>query len=185
MSVTFTVSRAPVGFRLGCAFSPTVHPTFEQAATALAEHGDGLCAAAAAWLEANTDDHDAPSRFLDEHGRFPDDCAMFVLIEPVHDEDVPELNVSNDNARLLLEALGYDPEDLYGTVDATDLLGRVLIADGLSPEDPGRPTVTERGTGGATIVSCGRKVGYLQDRLGQLRELASWAAERNLPVTWS
>lgn len=100
--------------------------------------------------------------------------------------DVPEsleLNVTNTNGAYLLGALGLpvndegDPfavGDLYGTVDPADFLGRVLLAIAVSPTDAGVPTYETPGTG-PQWIECGRREGYLHEKLTVLRSLAEWA----------
>ena len=109
---------------------------------------------------------------------------------PSDAEEAPLVSVSQDNAEFLLEALGVERDidgelEMIGSADPTDFMGRVLAAEGLSPEDPGRPAIFGQGPRGRTYVEAGRGEGYLQRRLGDLRELASYATEHSLPVLWS
>lgn len=92
---------------------------------------------------------------------------------------VDDVNVSNGNARVVLDALGFVEDDLYGELDAELFLGRILLAEAVSPVDAGRPTVR---TG--NFVECGRDEGYLQHRLSQLRSLAEWARLHDATITW-
>jgi hypothetical protein len=108
----------------------------------------------------------------------------------------PEVNVTNLNARLLLNALGLEGGlDLTGGCDAGDFLGRVLIALAIAPPDEGVPShrmvpgetspfgnVVE---GGATMINCGRSEGYLQERLVELEAVARWALAEGREVTWA
>ena len=114
----------------------------------------------------------------------PDDfCASHhPYIHGVSGDNAPSLNVGNANARALLGLLGLDGEDydLCGSADATDLLGRVLIAVAVEPADAGRPSTT---TG--IMTDCGRPEGYFEDRLAELRTICGWAAERGIDVVWS
>jgi len=108
--------------------------------------------------------------------------------------DDPEVNVSNANARLLLEALGLPFEDGSGSLDADDFLGRVLTALAVAPEDAGVPVhqmVPGESTifgpvveGGATFIDCGRRPGYLQERLLQLEEVATHSLLAGRKVSW-
>lgn len=101
----------------------------------------------------------------------------------------PELNVSNANAATLLDVLGIGvpsgedeetAEDRYcGVMAAEDFLGRVLIAQALSPVDAGVPA-----TRSGNWVDGGRAEGYVNDRLDRLRTVASRAVELGVPVTW-
>jgi hypothetical protein len=98
----------------------------------------------------------------------------FYLITP-DDEFVREdlsVNMANANAFRMLETLGYRNPDYCGELTPVDLLGRVLTALGLEPLDEGRPWTEERSEGGATMIDCGRRPGYIQDRLRDLQDLA-------------
>lgn len=92
---------------------------------------------------------------------------------------VRDVNLSNTNARLVLEALGFTDDELYGEHPAELFLGRILLADAVSPVDAGRPTIT---TG--NVIECGTQEGYLQDRLARLRSIAEWAYANNATITW-
>lgn len=98
----------------------------------------------------------------------------------------PELNMANSNAARLLGLLGFTHEDDYygGVVDAQNLLGRILIAQGLldvaTDDEHGRPTVTD-----GWMVDCGTPPGYLADRLTILQDIATWAQGRSLRVAWA
>ena len=115
-------------------------------------------------------------------------CAMyapFVKGEATA-ADALEINVSNTNARLLLESLGFSTLDedgsldLCGSADGSDLLGRVLMAQALVPTDAGVPAVRE-----GNIIDCGRHEGYMDERFEQLSDIATWAAAHNAEVVWS
>lgn len=109
-------------------------------------------------------------------------CAIykpFVIGEPT-EADALEINVSNVNARLLLGSLGYAvDDDLYGEAAGSDLLGRVLLAQALTPADAGVPPVRQ-----GNVTDCGRHEGYLDERFAQLRALAQWAADNAATVRW-
>jgi hypothetical protein len=120
---------------------------------------------------------------------------------PIYAEVAPEMNVSNTNAFGILEALGFvdvddaaqcaieggsdeSPSWCSGVVSADDLLGRVLMAQALAPIDPGRSPERTIGSQGATVIDAGRRVGYLQEKLETLGEIATWAKSRNLSIAW-
>ncbi len=100
---------------------------------------------------------------------FHSSAAADVLSVPV--------NVSNANAFLLLEALGYEP-GYAGTLDPDDLLGRIervrrAIAAGQGREFT-RQTVVEHGLG-VRCISFGADEGYILHRLSCLKALATAA----------
>jgi hypothetical protein len=108
-------------------------------------------------------------------------CAYGLMsIQAIESDPAPDLNVSNANAMHLLGLLGLPSEpdecgSLGGSTTAEDFLGRVLIAQAVSPADAGVPVTTEVGQGGATMIDMGRRAGYSEDRLTELRELADFA----------
>ena len=87
-----------------------------------------------------------------------------------------ELNVTNTNGAYLLGALGIPVPAMtsIGTVDPADFLGRVLLAIAVSPTDAGVPA-HEVPSRGARWIECGRREGYLHEKLTVLRSLAEWA----------
>ena len=95
----------------------------------------------------------------------------------------PEVQLSNNNARYLLETLGFTDEELYGKVSADDLLGRILMAIAVAPEDPGIPA-HKLPSAGAVIINCGRPENYLQKKLEQLRNLVDFAKKHNSNISW-
>lgn len=113
------------------------------------------------------------------------------VIENGADEAV---NVSNANAGHLLGVLGYEVDwsDLYGEATAEDFMGRVLVAQAVNPVDAGVParelTSVEKTAslfaGFDTVIDCGRRAGYTDGRLTELRELAQLAAERGVSIAW-
>lgn len=112
------------------------------------------------------------------------------------DDNELDVNMSNVNAKTLLSTLGLgednldrDPfscEELVGTSDAESFLGRVLMAEAVSPEDEGIPVnqlPSEEGK--ARVFDGGRMPGYIQMRLSELRELAQWCNEHGFDVAWA
>jgi hypothetical protein len=96
----------------------------------------------------------------------------------------PSLNVSNLNAVDLLDLLGIGVGDDFedrcvGTMKAADLLGRVLLAQALTPADAGVASYAE-----GNVIHCGRPAGYYEDRLAILQDIALWANTRGLTITW-
>lgn len=96
-----------------------------------------------------------------------------------------DVNMSNSNAAMVAAALGFslDP-DWVGEMEARDFQGRVLLALAISPADEGMPSYEHVGPG-ARMIEGARRPGYLQERLGQLHELASWAVDHGALIWWS
>lgn len=99
--------------------------------------------------------------------------------------DHESVDFSNTNASLVLDTLGLDPCDLSGALPADDFLGRVLMALAVSPEDEGTPSYDDSSPGGMTWIECGRRKGYLQERLAELHELAEHAKTEGAEVSWA
>lgn len=169
MSVTFTAGLGPIiGTRIECgcgAFGPQ-----------FAEFD-----AASEWLGARQQSNPA-SRL---EGCTSEWCAADCLfVVPLEEDPSPQVNLSNFNARFVLAALGVDSEDLCGEDGAESFLGRVLTALAIAPVDEGVPAHDLPGPG-AQVVECGRRAGYLQERLAVLHEVALWAVERGRCVQWA
>lgn len=103
-----------------------------------------------------------------------------------------DVNLANDNARFVLDALGAPTDDLCGSLPADDFLGRCMLATAIAPHDEGTPThlaLPVEGSGpsasGATVVMCGRPEGYLHDTLANLMALAQYARTLGKPVAWA
>ena len=127
-----------------------------------------------------------------------------VLIVPVLAEEGPSVNMSNANARFVLDRLGLLDEsgELCGSASPADLRGRILVATALAGGDPGVPAVEYQGSqwrmvndphdeamrgdlASGTIVDCGRAPGYLDKRLVSLTELVDWCEQRGRSVDWA
>lgn len=109
-------------------------------------------------------------------------CAQFPINVDVVDS-TENVNVSNFNAREILSSLDIvseEDDELVGTIDADDFMGRVLLAAGLSVGDPGMPATTQ-----GAMVYCGRSEGYLDDRYAELLKLATAAKKQGSKVAWS
>lgn len=94
----------------------------------------------------------------------------------------PTVNMANGNAAQVFDLLGITYDGDWGTTTGPDFLGRVLLAIALldvSADDEGRP---DRVDGRA--VDCGRRPGYLAERLADLHDLAVWTVERHADVEW-
>jgi hypothetical protein len=97
------------------------------------------------------------------------------------------LNVNNANAGVLFESLQLgDHGDPYqgGEIRADELLARIAASAELDPPDLGRESSVDDEPGHATMIDCGRRPGYLQDRLLDLRRVALEAERRGVGVTW-
>jgi hypothetical protein len=136
--------------------------------------------------------YDAIVPVIEAHKATCEDCAAYGLYsQAVLDvDDALDLNVSNLNARTLLIALGLDDEgDLCGSATGEDFLGRVLLALATDRDDSGVPYAIVGGAAvgepGATMIDCGRSVGYFADRFGALHALAMEAVRLGRGVVWS
>jgi hypothetical protein len=115
-------------------------------------------------------------------------CAAHLpSVRVVNDDDdaVTEFNVSNSNAAAILDVLGIYANDeqedrLCGSLDATAFMGRVLIAQAISPVDAGIPTTTS-----GMMTDFGRPEGYLDAKLIELESIARIAMDRGLSVVWA
>lgn len=112
-----------------------------------------------------------------------------MFIRAIEADPSPEVNVSNTNAMHLLGLLGFPSQSdedgsLCGSTTAEDFLGRVLLAQAVNPSDAGVPVTETVGQGGAVLIAMGRRVGYSDDRLAELRDLADFAVDRGRDVQW-
>jgi len=105
------------------------------------------------------------------------------IINMVRDLEAFEVNVSNSNAFALLDRLGIEA-DYCGSMAAEDFLGRAMVAN-VGRFDDGIESSTERGQGGATVIDCGLRPGYFEDRMASLANLASAATARGFLVAWA
>ncbi len=157
MSVTFFVEQTPSGYQVTCECGELKSNMFNNVEHAYSELND--------------------NRFNYLCGNHMCDVLYaFVDVQYVANLDV---NVSNINARRLLGTLGFDTEDLSGSSEGDDFVGRVLLALALEPEDEGVPIVEQQG-----FVDCGRPHGYLQARLGELQTLGEYAFNNSLQIHW-
>jgi hypothetical protein len=176
MSVTFdTTPSAVAGFAFTCGHENGV-----------TEHRYGNYSDAAEFLQAE----------LDEHGNTghlavcgDEDCQWRrMMVHPIEVDPSPYVNVTTTNAFHLLGLLGITVEDgehPMGSMSAADFLGRVLVAQAVSPADAGVPPVTTTYESGTTVINCGRREGYSEDRLEQLHELAEFAVDRKRAIQWA
>jgi hypothetical protein len=112
-------------------------------------------------------------------------CGEYrIFVSPVYQE-TPEVNMANGNAAFILSLLGFEFEDGFGTSDAAEFAERIKFALVVGGDDKGSETVEYQTEGGARVVFCGRHVGYADERLDQLAEIAEWAIANNRRVVWS
>lgn len=106
-----------------------------------------------------------------------EECRVYGGSLAEFEKVVNDMNISNTNASYLLDKLGI--EELFGSMSSEDFLGRILIAEALSPSDEGIPSYKD-----GNIVYGGREENYLQNKLARLREMANYAKNNNLEITW-
>jgi len=177
MSITFGTTIGPIeGFAFVCGHDNGV-----------TDHRFGSYADARVFLQTERDSNGHTGGLAvcgDEY------CAFGTMfIQAIESDPAPALNVSNTNAMHLLGLLGLPSEpdecgSLSGSTTAEDFLGRVLLAQAVSPADEGVPVTTQKGHGGATMIRMGRRAGYSEGRLTALRELADFAVHRGRDVQW-
>lgn len=156
MSVTFLVVQEPTAFSLQCSCGDASHSeTFSSYVDAVVAHATVNVACGDDFCSA-----------------FP---ASIVAVLP-YAEDV---NVSNINARAILEVLGLDSTDLCGDLQAEDFLGRILVAQALNPVDAGVPAYAD-----GSVVNCGRPEGYMDSQLIRLQAIAEHAAKHDQLIAW-
>ncbi len=115
------------------------------------------------------------------------------------------VDFNNGRAMDILAALGFVPEpggDIWdvmsGELPAPEFLGRVLLALGLAPVDEGcegrvltaaevaaDPVLAHLAGPGTTVEVGARRAGYMQERLGELRELAELAIAAGNDIAWA
>lgn len=97
-----------------------------------------------------------------------------------------DVNISSANARSILERLGYeyDPEDgICGSATPDEIIGRALLAN-IGRDDSGiRSAVVSDGPG-ATMIDCGLRPGYYDERMTAILDLAHEAQRREVLVGW-
>lgn len=134
----------------------------------------------------NTDvvhpDYNSAYTFMQSSNITCDDAYCYVDIVPFVAE--PEVQLSNNNAIALLDVLGVGVGERFmerctGSMSASDLLGRVLIAEAVAPISAEVPSFME-----GNIMWGGRAEGYIQGKLAGLKEVALFAHESNRVVVW-
>lgn len=170
MSVTFQIEALPTGqYNFTCYADFTLPP---QVSKAYDSHEEALAASKA-------------------HSQACQECSDGYWASAIYDVN-EEMNVSNGNAVLVLSEIGlWDPasQDLCGSMDADDFLGRVLVA--LARERDGRAVPARElprpmnGSGrGPRVIMGGRPENYVHDRLTRLAEIATEAKRLGRCVVW-
>jgi len=204
MSVTFTAELSAI---TGYTFECGVHDN------GITAHRFGTFADAEAFLIAEMDANGCNGHLAVCGDEFCQESRMFILA--LEEAPAPEVNVSNINALHLLGLLGVETTNEYGEIDlcgsmsGQDFLGRVLMATAVSPADSGVPATAVRyqdGEGTAlsvaeatstsavavaveqrslTVIDCGRREGYSEDRLAELHDLAQFSIATGRTVQWA
>lgn len=118
---------------------------------------------------------------------------------PVVDSEYPEygaiapsnplsLNLSNSNARNILQTLGVDDSELVGCLEPAKLLpacqNALSTLRSVPALDDGTPN-RELSGNGPTIILCGHRPGYFEDRFSRLRELAEAAIANEAVIAYA
>lgn len=103
-----------------------------------------------------------------------------------HDDDRDyEVNMSNANAMIVLDRLGYDTEyGLIGSDTAAEFLGRAMTMN-VGRHDDGIARSVDKAEGGATWIDMGVRAGYYDERMEQLIAIALMAESHDLMVVWA
>ena len=89
------------------------------------------------------------------------------------DPDAFEINVSNANGDELLLAIGLDPSAEHPPmpIAAFSTLVTAALRRHLDQRSPELETVADQTPGMMTVIHCGRREGYIEERLGELAAL--------------
>lgn len=98
--------------------------------------------------------------------------------------DSHKVNMANDNARVVMTALGLDTDELWGNEDASTFRERVLIAMATYAGGDEQPACTEITEGGAIWHYGGRSADYVPEKLVGLLKVAEEAQTLGLQVCW-
>lgn len=162
MSVTFSVESPIIGWVSTCACGAV-------RTTTMYETYDAVRVAIDAKIEH------PQCQDCEEYGDGPYADAVTLF------DEAPEVNMSNTNAGTLLRTLGLYEEDgdLTGALPGAEFAAKVTEARVLAPQDAGVPAMAY-----GAIQDCGRRPGYIQDRLNQLQEIANFAWDKGVAVVW-
>lgn len=110
--------------------------------------------------------------------------------------DAPELNLTNSNARLVLEAIGMPSgEDLYGSFEVKHIPAvRRQIVRALNHQLPSRSVAIDKmlnyvdavqnGANRARFIDCSITESGIRDRLVRLDAILHYAQQHNYRITW-
>lgn len=131
-------------------------------------------------------DHDAVTAEFFARKQRGEVCDWCGITTSYTVDDSFDVNMSNGNARDVLEALGLivDNEMPWcGDIAPDDLVGRVLIARAVAP-DPALASYELTGERGARLVFAGRQAGYVNEKLDRLQRLAEVCAAMGRRIQW-
>jgi hypothetical protein len=94
-----------------------------------------------------------------------------------------DVQMSNTNARDVLEHLGITDEELCGSMSPDDMLGRCLVGSALVV-DVELPAYSDTGSNGARLIDMGRAKGYVPAKLSAIMALCHEAQRLGRDVTW-
>jgi len=103
-------------------------------------------------------------------------------------EDPTEVQMNYSNARVVMQRIGI-PDGRYefemGTMDATEFLVRVIRAIHADVPDEGICATVNKIPDGPTVYDMGRREGYTNQRLMQMKDLAEKAICHNRFIGWA
>lgn len=174
MTINFGTSTGSIsGFAFTCAHD-----------NGTTEHRFGTYADALAFLQVELDTHGFTGG-LSVCGDV-DYCGQGLMhITAVETDPAPSFSATGSNAAHLLTLLGLPaaPDEdgsIFGSLQAQDFLDRVLLAQAANV-DARVPALT---AAAPTSIHLGRRPGYAEHRLTELRAIAEFAVSRGRTVQW-
>jgi hypothetical protein len=107
-----------------------------------------------------------------------------ILKNEVELKDIPEMNISNSNARQLLQVLGMDDEDLVGTIPY-ESLGKVSMKIRNMRDSQKQRGVREPDNSNPRFMDQGLDIGRIQGYLDSLLNIIDYAQKHKRAVTFS
>ena len=110
------------------------------------------------------------SKFQDKVYARDFDGDAFDFLNPDYNQD-HALNLANANARLVMDAIGYDEDD---TPPIDEFIARTTqwLQKNIGNSSPEEPSQTDKTPGGMTTVSGGRDEGYLNQVVKKMNAIA-------------